>query len=145
MLPFRSCPCKHPKWLCVLVEVVLFNEQNSSYQNWKQYSYERKCNNLHIQGNKIWIAFIIVTQSIAYQPVVREPGLHTYSICNASVHFVTPWNTVTQYFLRNCQVVSSQEILRILWKHDLHWHIHKRPWPIPILNQNVSHPPYHFL
>jgi hypothetical protein len=40
------------------------------------------------------MAFIIVTQSIACQLVVREPGLYTYSIWNVSVHFVTPWDTV---------------------------------------------------
>lgn len=126
------------------MKVVSLNEQNSNYQNWIQYSYERKCKNLHIQGNKIRIAFVIVTQSIVYQPVVREPGLYTYSNCNVSVHFISQWNTVGLLFETLSGRVESRNFSHLMEPRSLLPHS-KEPFTYPYPEPNRPLPPSNFL
>ena len=60
-------------------------------------------------------------------------------------YLLTPWSRVLLEKLTG--FAANQEIPRILWNQKVHYRTHKRPPPVPILNQlhPVPTPPSNFL
>ena len=61
--------------------------------------------------------------------------------------YVLTYSMKQFFFLEANRFLASQEILRILWKPKVHYHIHKYSPPVPILSQldPVQTPTSHFL
>ena len=66
-------------------------------------------------------------------------------MCYLLTYLLTPWSRVLLEKLTG--FAANQEIPRILWNPEVHYHTHKHPPPVPILSQLHPFPttPSHFL
>lgn len=74
--------------------------------------------------------------------MVREPGRYTYSICNVSAHFISPWNTVLLETLSGR--VESRNFSHLMEPRSSLPHSNE-PFTYPYPEPNRPLPPSNFL